>query len=75
MAIVRTCIFNKGALAYITQIIHLILAKRPRTIITQIINKNGETDSKAIIVKDFNTPFTSMTDYLDRKSVRKHWPK
>ena len=58
MAIVRTCIFNKGALAYITQ-----------------INKNGETDSKAIIVKDFNTPFTSMTDYLDRKSVRKHWPK
>ena len=46
---------NMGAPKYIQQIL------------TDI---KGEIDGNTIIVGDFNTPFTSMTDPLDRKSIR-----
>ena len=35
------------------------------------IKKKKEIDSNTIIVDDFNTPLTPMTDYPDRKLIRK----
>ena len=32
----------------------------------------GEIDSNTIIVGDFNTPLTPLTDHQNRKLIRKH---
>ena len=32
----------------------------------------GEIDSNTVIVRDFNTPLSTMDDHPDRKSIRKH---
>ena len=49
---------NTGAPKYIKQIL------------TDI---KGKINSNTIVVGDFNVPFSSMSRYPDRKSIRKHW--
>ena len=42
-----------------------------RQMLTPIKKKKKEIDSNTIIVDDFNTPLTPVTDYPDRKLIRK----
>ena len=46
----------------------------PQYIRQLLITLKGQINNNTIIVGDFNTPLTALTDQQDRKSIRKHKP-